>query len=134
MAMVYYTGKPNSNSESASPTPLRSSPRTAFDELIRRELRVDDPTDPEQVSQALLNRYKNLSVAKGITQEASGTSSVIDVMATPVTEASTSSSKELEQAISDVNHDFRELLQNSLLKDVVPELEGWQMAIQFAIA
>ena len=131
--MVSPVNRHNYNYDNAPLSPLRSSPRSTLDELIRRELRVDDPSNPEQISQALLSRYKDLSSAKGITQEAKGTPSIIDVPATPIAEATTSSHQELQQAIDDVEHDFRELLQNNLLKDVGPELEGWQMAIRFAI-
>ena len=46
--------------------------RVTFDNLLRRELKVADPSDAKQVAQALLARYKNDPRAASMEQEARG--------------------------------------------------------------
>ena len=117
-----------------TPPPTGSPQRLALDNLIRRELRVGDPNDPQQVAQALLTRYKGDPRALAIAQEARGLPFLQTVPTeSRVMQAPTSSDVELQQAIDDVERDLRELTTNNLLKDTTPELEGWGTAVRSAI-
>ncbi len=108
--------------------------RMALDNLLRRELRISDPNDPQQVAQALLSRYKDDPRANAITQEARGLPFLqAAATATSVALTPSSSDAELKQAVDDVNRDLEALLQNSLLKDITPELQGWAQAIRSAM-
>ncbi|NJC87403.1 MAG: hypothetical protein FIB02_02550, partial [Desulfuromonas sp.] len=107
----------------------------ALDNLIRRELKVSDPGDPQQIASALLDRFKNDPRAGAIRQEAAGLPFLLSTATTTLpAQAPTSSHAELQQAIDDVERDVRELTTNSLLKDVTVELEGWGQAVRTAIA
>jgi len=108
--------------------------RLALDNMIRRELKVANPSDPSQIASALLERYKADPRAVAIAQEALG----LPLMALPTTAAvplvqETSSSAEWRQAISDIEADLRELSHDSVLKDVRPEIQGWTQAIRSAL-
>src|SRR3954470_21958596 len=46
--------------------------RVTFDNLLRRELKVADPSDAKQVAQALMARYKNDRRTQAMDQEARG--------------------------------------------------------------
>jgi hypothetical protein len=125
----------NSGPPGGTPPPTGSPQRLALDNLIRRELRVANPADPQQVAQALLSRYKGDPRAVAITQEALGLPFLRTVPTEPrMAQAPTSSDAELQQAMDDVERDLRELTTNSLLKDVTPELEGWATAVHSAIS
>ena len=107
----------SSGSPSGS-APTNGSPqRMALDNIIRRELRVSDPNDPNQIAQALLTRYKDTPRAQAISQEAKG---LPFLQAAPmqalVPQATTSSDAELQQAKDDVDRDLHELTTNSLLE------------------
>ncbi|NEQ23405.1 MAG: hypothetical protein F6K28_30475, partial [Microcoleus sp. SIO2G3] len=123
-----------SQTNGASPMD-NSAQRMAFDNLLRRELRVNDPNDAQQIEAALLARYKNTARAQGITREAQGLpflqTLTVQTTAVPVT---TSNDLDLEQAIADIERDLTELTTNTVLKDITPELQGWAGAIRSAIA
>ncbi|MEO0804375.1 MAG: hypothetical protein AAFY57_19190, partial [Cyanobacteria bacterium J06642_2] len=109
--------------------------RLALDNLLRRELNVSDPSDAQQVANALLSLYQDTPKAIAINREAEGVPFLTAPSATPMmTPQATSSDVELQQAIADVDRDLLELTTNSLLKDVKVELEGWAAAVRFAIA
>jgi hypothetical protein len=109
--------------------------RLELDNLIRRELRVGDPQDPQQIAQALLNRYDADPRARAIRQEAQGLPFLQQAqMFVPAAMDRTATSIDLEQAKSDVHKDLEELTTSNLLKDVAPELEGWADAIRAAVA
>lgn len=109
--------------------------RLALDNLIRRELRVSDPNDPQQVANALLDRFKDDPRARAINQEARGLPFLQSGSAPPqVSMTPTSSEAELNQAKDDVDRDLEELTTNALLKDVIPELQGWAQGVRSAIA
>ena len=117
-----------------APPPSSSPQRLALDNLIRRELRVGNPNDPQQIAQALLTRYQGSPRAAAIAQEALGLPFLQTVPTeSRVIQAPTSSDAELQQARDDVERDLRELTTNSLLKDITPELEGWSTAVRSAI-
>lgn len=109
--------------------------RLALDNLLRRELNVSDPSDAQQVANALLSLYQDTPKAIAINREAEGVPFLSAPSAMPMmTPQATSSDVELQQAIADVDRDLQELTTNSLLKDVKVELEGWAAAVRFAIA
>src|SRR5262249_5640442 len=130
-----YTGS-NGTSPGTNAPPSPSAPqRLALDNLIRRELRVGDPNDPQQIAQALLVRYKGNPRADAIGQEARGLPFLHTApMETMPMQAPTSSDAEWQQAVNDVDRDLRELTTNALLKDITPELEGWAAAVRSAMA
>jgi hypothetical protein len=49
-----------------------SKAQLALDNLLRRELRVGDPRNPQQIAKALLDRYQSEPRARGIQSEAEG--------------------------------------------------------------
>lgn len=123
-----------SNSSNLQSGATESSRRLELDNLIRRELKVGDPTDAKQVAEALLERYQADARARAISQESKGLPFLQSINTAPVVrEAITATTLDMEQAINDVNMDLRELTTNNLLKDVVPELQGWSDAILSSI-
>jgi hypothetical protein len=105
-----------------------------MDNLIRRELKVANPSDPMQIASALLERYKSDPRAQAIAQEARGLP-FLQVPTQPVVVQAqpTSSAAEWQQASDDVENDLRALSSDAILKDVRPELEGWTQAIRSAM-
>lgn len=104
--------------------------RLALDNLLRRELKVGDPSDPMQVAQALLDCYKSDPRATAIAQESRGLPFLQTVtMTSPVPTSTTSSSAEWQQACDDIEHDLAGLAADAILKDITPELQGWAQAI-----
>jgi hypothetical protein len=110
----------------------RSPNAMALDNLVRRKLRVSDPTDAGQIADALKKIYKDESHA--LDQEAAGVPFLQPMQASLRAETKTASRVELTEAISDVNRDLTSLKNNALLKDVHPELNGWATTIRSAIA
>lgn len=105
--------------------------RLALDNLIRRELKVGDPSDPHQVAQALLSRYQGDPRASAIAQEASGLPFLQAVpLPAPVLQSPTSTATEWRQACDDVDRDLAGLATDAILKDITPELNGWAQAIR----
>lgn len=114
--------------------PDASYSRLQLDNLLRRELKIADPTNAEQVASALLERYKGAQRALAIEQEARGTPFVqLPAVAAPIAALQTASSIELQQAENDVERDLRELTTNTLLKDLTPEMEGWAQSVRSAL-
>ncbi|MGZ8190286.1 MAG: hypothetical protein ACXWTS_03555 [Methylococcaceae bacterium] len=108
--------------------------RLALDNLIRRELKVGDPNDPKQIADALLARFKDDPRAGAINQEAKGLPFLLTTpVPTTMQQAPTSCAAEFQQAKDDVERDLNELLSNSLLKDITPEIQGWAQAVRSAI-
>ncbi len=123
-----------------NPTPIRSdtaapnSRRLAIDNLIRSELKVTDPTDPQQVAQGLLERYRNEGRAQAIEQEARGLPFLQAPSAPSCPLPGTAATGvDLQQALSDVDVDLRQLGASNVLKDIAPELDGWGDHIRSAI-
>lgn len=122
------------NSSNLQPGATESSRRLELDNLIRRELKVGDPNDAKQVAEALMERYQSDARARAISQESKGLPFLQSLSSAPaIRDAGTATTLDMEQAVSDVNMDLRELTTNNLLKDVVPELQGWSDAIRSAI-
>ncbi|WP_454738601.1 hypothetical protein [Cupriavidus necator] len=108
--------------------------RMAIDNLIRRELKVGDPHDPEQIAQALADRYQFEARAQAIGGEAQGLPFLrAETMRPSAPPAPTATSVDLDTARRDVGIDLAELLSDNLNKDIRPELEGWQSVIHRSI-
>jgi len=125
----------NSSSSGSSGTRVTGPNRQqlALDNLIRRELRVGDPRNPEQVAKALLDRYQSNSRARGIAQEAQGLPFLSTPQAyAPAAVEHTATNIDLKQAMSDIDKDLQQLTGNNLLKDIAAELEGWSDGIRSA--
>jgi hypothetical protein len=117
-----------------SSTALTTRPRLDLNNLLRRELKVGDPNDPQQIAQALSSRYQHDLRAQAIEGEARG----LPFLRTPALRgnappAPTATNVDLDQARGDVEMDLRNLLADNLTKDIRPELEGWQSVIQRSI-
>jgi len=111
-----------------------SHDRVAFDNLLRRELKVADPNDAYAVADALMRRYQDDPRARAIQQEAQGLPFLQTVTAgPPAPSAPTASDSEWKQAVDDIERDLRELTTSALLKDVTAELAGWTEAIRSAL-
>lgn len=122
---------------SAAGTAVASSgdrQRQAIDNLIRRELKVGDPRDPQQIAQALRDRYRGDLRAQAIEGEARG----LPFLQTPQARSDElpppqATHIDLQQATDDVRQDLQMLISDNLTKDIRPELEGWQQVIQRSI-
>ena len=118
-----------------TPPPLAiAKPRMDLDNLLRRELKVGDPNDPQQIAKALAERYQGDLRAQAIDGEARG----LPFLRTPSLRTSsppppTATNVDLEQAKSDVQIDIEQLVSHNLTKDIRLELEGWQQAIHRGI-
>jgi hypothetical protein len=109
--------------------------RLVLDNLIRRELKVGDPSDPAQVAQALLERYRDDPRAQAIGQESRGLPFLQAVPVAPVVQMLTAAGgAEWKQAQDDIESDLRSLTTDAILKDVTPELRGWAQAIRTALS
>jgi hypothetical protein len=127
--MSYPTAAPSN-----APTPSNARPRTDLDNLLRRELKVGDPSDPQQIAQALSQRYQGDTRAQAIEGEARG----LPFLNTPMLRTGappppTATNVDLDQAKSDVQQDLTTLVSDNLSKDIRPELEGWQQVIYRSI-
>jgi hypothetical protein len=124
----------SSTSPSSPFSPANSAPdRVAFDNLLRRELKVSDPTDAQQVASALVLRFKDDPRTIAIQQEAQGLPFLQMAAPAPVAAGPMASDAEWKQAVDDVEGDLKELTTSSLLKDVQPELTGWTHGIRTAL-
>ncbi len=122
----------NAMSKNNGMVPTNAS-RMALDNLLRRELKVGDPNNSQEIAQALLARYKGTPRATAISREAEGVPFLTAPTTAPMMQGMTSSDAEMQQAVDDVNRDLQELTTNTILKDITPELQGWAVAIRSAI-
>lgn len=105
--------------------------RLALDNLIRRELKVGDPSNAGQIAQALMTRYSSNPRAQAIASEARGMPFLQTQALGPVTAPRKSATEgDLMEAMDDVNKDLQVLLDSNLLKDAVSELRGWAAGIR----
>lgn len=122
---------------SSNPTAITAGKdRLILDNLIRRELKVGDPSDPHQVAEALLERYRGDPRAQAIQQESRGLPflQAVAPVATALAQSSAACGAEWQQATDDIESDLRSLMGDAILKDVKPELNGWAQAIRNALA
>ncbi|WP_460733026.1 hypothetical protein [Lysobacter tyrosinilyticus] len=118
---------------SGSRTSSSNKQQLALDNLIRRELRVGDPRNPEQIANALLDRYQYDRRAAAIQQEAQGLPFLRSPQSfAPAAPEQTATSIDLKQALSDIDKDLRQITSSNLLKDISAELDGWSDAIRTA--
>jgi hypothetical protein len=113
---------------------ISQRPRLELDNLLRRELKVGDPNDPQQIARALSDRYQGDLRAQAIEGEARG----LPFLRTPTLRTDTpppptATNVDLDQAKHDVEMDLQMLLSDNLTKDIRPELEGWQAVIRRSI-
>ncbi|HEX3521056.1 MAG TPA: hypothetical protein VHT52_03115 [Stellaceae bacterium] len=111
----------------------RSPIAVKLDNLIRSRLRVSNPYDPIEVADGLTRFFRGAAERTRI-EEAGLPFYQVQVVQPPRPETAGPSRFELDQARSDVSKDLDSLLQNQLTKDIVPELRGWQSAIDNIIA
>jgi hypothetical protein len=129
MQNTAYTSTP-ARGDVGTPDPKRLE----MDNLIRRELGVGDPSNPQQVANALRERYQNDARTRAIEQEAQGLPFLqTRPLFVPAAMERTATAIDLEQARSDVDKDLQELTSSNLLKDVAPELDGWADSIRAAV-
>jgi hypothetical protein len=126
------TLQPFQPSEPARTRRDRTPEAMALDNLIRRKLRVSDPTSAAEVATALRQQYP--ADHDALTREAAGLPFLPMPTAALASPPTTATGLELQQAQSDVERDLTELTNSSLLKDIQPELRGWGSAIRRAIA
>ena len=115
--------------DATSPLATRSAATVTVDNLIRRALRVSDPTDPGQLARALLDRYKG--DADQLARERTGSPLLTRDQAPPAL-LQTGERPELAEARADLDRDLDALVSDSKLKDIAPEMRGWSTAIRAA--
>jgi hypothetical protein len=130
MASPYQSGSTGRE----NPT-LGAQDRVTFDNLLRRELKVADPSDAKQVAQALLARYKNDPRAASMDQEARGLPFAMPASGQFVPPAlPIASDGEWQLAKGDVERDLDGLTSSVELKDTSLELAGWTQGIRSALS
>jgi hypothetical protein len=123
-----------SNSTDAPSNATSNRPRMDLDNLLRRELKVGDPSDPQQIATALAERYQGDLRAQSIDGEARGLPFLrTSMLRTTAPPPPTATNVDLDQAKADVQQDLHTLVADNLTKDIRPELEGWQQVIQRSI-
>jgi hypothetical protein len=110
----------------------RSPTVVALDNLIRQKLRVSDPSDPQEIAKALRSYYR--AETEAMEREAAGLPFLLAPSPTAAPRVATSSQAEVDQAVGDVGRDLTTLKTSSLLKDIEPELRGWDAAIRAVVA
>lgn len=118
--------------QATTPLAARTATTVTVDNLLRRELRVGNPADPDQIAQGLLTRYPLLADQMKREREGYNYSTNVPVGAPAV--APTSSGLELAQAQDDLERDALSLVNSSELKDIQIELTGWTRAVREAAA
>jgi hypothetical protein len=122
---------PQSDPAGGARTGTPSKAQLAMDNLLRRELRVGDPRNPQQIAKALYERYQSEPRARAIQSEAEGLPFLRSVPRfAPAAVENTATSVDLKQAMSDVDKDLDNLARNNLLKDIDAELGGWSDGIR----
>jgi hypothetical protein len=129
MDQASYGQKPTTGAQMNGRSPMA----VKVDNLIRSKLRVSNPYDPGEIADGLKRFYKGATELTRL--EESGLPFYhVKAVEPPLLAMPGPSRYELDQAKSDVAKDLDSLLQNQLLKDINPELRGWQSAIDNIIA
>lgn len=119
------------SSDPGRTTAMRSSTSVTVDNVIRRSLRVADPTDASQLAKALLTRYEG--DAEALRRERAGTPiQVRTVLPAVLPTGGGAMRAELAEAQNDLDRDLDALIGESQLKDIEAELRGWATAIRTA--
>lgn len=129
--MFSFNDTPDATSATGAVSGPPSKATLALDNLLRRELRVGDPNNPQQVAKALFERYQHQPRAMGIKTEAQGLPFLRTPQAfVPAAPDNTATSVDLKQAMNDLDKDLQNLNRNNLLKDIEAELGGWSDGIR----
>lgn len=110
------------------PTRDRSPATVALDDLVRRRLRVSDPTDPHEIALALERAYPVEKVK--LTREAEGMPFATGrVLPPPHLAPVAGLNEEAELAVDALERDIAALRDETLLADVKAEIRGWGSGI-----
>lgn len=117
-----------------TPLAARSPQSVAVDNVLRRALRVSDPSDPDQVAKGLLTLYPD--AADRIERERQGLNirSLVEVAPMALPAGGGASTAELAQAQDDLERDLANVTGAAELKDITVELKGWGRAVRRAAA
>ncbi len=117
------------------PTPSSLQPTaTVLDDLLRRTLKVGDPSNPEEIAAALRRLYPEDSAA--MEREVAGFPfvSLAPVVSMPATMMMNPSENEFGMASGYLDQDLTILTTTPALRQVVPEMRGIASAIRAAVA
>src|ERR1700744_3334513 len=132
-----FTGGPAANGQARSPRgPGRGNNATinlALDNLLRNELRVNNPRDAKQIAAGLQSYYQDHPQALGMRQEVMGVANLPAPLPSPGAVARSSSDTEFGIANGDVEKALGDLASNALTNDITPEMNGWADSIRAAI-
>ena len=132
--MFSFNDTPDATSATGAVSGPPSKATLALDNLLRRELRVGDPSNPQQVAKALFERYQHQPRAMGIKTEAQGLPFLRTPQAfVPAAPDNTATSVDLRRATDDVHKDLDQLSRSNLLKDIDAEIGGWADGIRGAM-
>jgi hypothetical protein len=115
----------------AQATQRRSATAITVDNLLRRRLRVSNPRSARDIADGLRRTFSADNAAE--LREVSGLPIVPGAPQTALPVAAGPSGAEVEQARTDVDRDMRFLVENSQLKDIEADLDGWSQAIRATI-
>jgi hypothetical protein len=121
--------------EATAPLATRSPQSIAVDNLLRRELKIGDPSDPLQIAKGLLALYPD--TADEMFRERAGLNYGAADLPGPVSNgsgAAGASQTELALAQDDLARDIDTLTTSSELKEIDVELKGWARAVRQASA
>jgi hypothetical protein len=132
-----FTGGPAANGQARSPRgPARGNNAAinlALDNLLRNELRVNNPRDAKQIAAGLQTYYQDHPQALGMRQEVMGVANLPAPLPSPGAVARSSSDTEFGIANGDVEKALSDLGSNPLTNDITPEMNGWADSIRAAI-
>lgn len=116
--------------QTSTPLASRSPNAITVDNLLRRTLRVSDPSDPQQIAGALLDRYA--ADAELIRREREGLPFASTTAPLPTSFAGPPSGSvaEIAQARDDLERDLDSLQTTAALKDIRVEIRGWARSLR----
>ncbi|MCV6598671.1 MAG: hypothetical protein OIF40_16520 [Mangrovicoccus sp.] len=106
-------------------TARRTQTETRIDAIMRQALMLSDPSNPEEVAKALAKRYRDGALR--IETDRTGMPAAL-ASPSPVPNSGPSDA-ELVQAKNDLDRDLGALVAAPQLKDIQPELQGWQRSL-----
>src|SRR5579859_5320541 len=136
-----FTGGPaaNGSARPGSSGPSRghaAAINLALDNMLRNQLRVNDPRNAKQIADGLLSYYQDHPQAVGLRQEIMGVPNLPAPLPSATAAAAIRSSSDTEFGIAngDVEKALQDLSSNPLTNDITPEMQGWGDSIRAAIA